>query len=651
MLKVVSLLVSCVFVVHHSFAYSSNWKNLVQEQVHALEKFELEDENVHLYQDLLMSFINEIQREESLIDLNDDQQETRKIVKNYKESLYALNKISHSPKSSLEKIKKSQEVFVSKYKDLQEKSFLETIYNFITSPVGLTVALLATVGLLWFYWDPLKKLFSYEEPSENLSKSLSSTDLEGQEYSDSIEIADTDEDDVQSWSMEKIKSYLAKNQIYHILNGRDSRGDSALMWLVIYLIAKDTSDISLIKDVVNLKQISKDHLNLLGSDGHTPLTWAAYSGRLDIVKTLAKKMNAQDLNKINSFGVTALMTATVEGHKKIVGFLLVRMNFSDIHLRDSKGNTPFLLAAQKGHHSVIGLLLPKLTKKDFQTVNKKGETALLVASKKGFNDVVKPLLNYRHMSSHMMELVDEEGFTPLMWAVDFGNTETVKILLDHSSLTKKALLHKNKYGHSPLSWAIKKRNFKIIRLLKLKHMEMIEKGPLGRSSWTKKIILKAIKEHKVYTILNKYDGNWYTPLTWAFANNHISIVRELLLNDFISKKNIQRIGNNGQTVLTWSAYNGYLDFVKRVLEPQFIDKNFLHYQDRNNDTALCLAVWKGHVDVVKEILANINMTIDGMKKKCHRGFSALKWASKYEKIPRYKIISTMISRKIRELTN
>jgi len=91
------------------------------------------------------------------------------------------------------------------------------------------------------------------------------------------------------------------------------------------------------------------------SDNLTALNWAAYDGRLAVVKLLVEhgaKVNVQ----ANKSGWTPLMNASAQGFAKVAAFLLEHGADINAHSKDG-GYTALMYAARKGKKAVVLLLL------------------------------------------------------------------------------------------------------------------------------------------------------------------------------------------------------------------------------------------------------------------------------------------------------
>ena len=164
------------------------------------------------------------------------------------------------------------------------------------------------------------------------------------------------------------------------VNGRDSRGDTPLMWAVGYrnnrvvelllgqrdiqpdvAIRGGRTVLSFAAELGNegavklLLQCEGINPNLLDSDGRSPLSYAVAGRHESVLKLLLERRNV-DPNSSDSSGRTPLSFAASEGHEWAVKLLLGHKDVKP-NLSDSNGQTPLSLAASGGHGGVVRLLL------------------------------------------------------------------------------------------------------------------------------------------------------------------------------------------------------------------------------------------------------------------------------------------------------
>jgi ankyrin repeat protein len=189
--------------------------------------------------------------------------------------------------------------------------------------------------------------------------------------------------------------------------------------------------------------------------------------------------------------------------------------------------------------------------------------------------------------------------TPLIAAAKNGLTETVRALINHGD--------KN--------YAVKNNS-----------LYYLDNELLVRAE--KFLRLRAPKRLKAD--VNKTDSKGYTPLMLAAKNNHIDIVRVLLIHSADVDKSLQYQGIRGYTALMLASKYGYIK-VADILIKKSADIDKSNYQGY---TALLLASRYGHTEIV-EIL--INNSADP-NIRTHAGLTPLYVSSKHGHIKIVKIL-------------
>ena len=153
-------------------------------------------------------------------------------------------------------------------------------------------------------------------------------------------------------------------------------------------VADDISfDIERAKDDVARKAIEKHGIDILDGDARTPLIWASFHNRQDLLEWLISKganVDHQDRN-----GYCALHFAGQEKHAGITKILLDAD--ASTELRDVYGNTPLWTAAfnARGDYDVVNALLSQGASLDNK--NNAGKTIRDLATTL-FPEVLKSLI-------------------------------------------------------------------------------------------------------------------------------------------------------------------------------------------------------------------------------------------------------------------
>jgi len=117
-----------------------------------------------------------------------------------------------------------------------------------------------------------------------------------------------------------------------------------------------------------------------GSDGRTPLSWAAWNGSDGVVKLLLGRGDVSP-DRPDNDGQTPLSWAAWNGSDGVVKLLLERRDVSPDR-PDNYGRTPLLRAAGNGCNEVVNLLLEREDVSPDRPDND-GQTPLLLAVRNG----------------------------------------------------------------------------------------------------------------------------------------------------------------------------------------------------------------------------------------------------------------------------
>jgi ankyrin repeat protein len=110
--------------------------------------------------------------------------------------------------------------------------------------------------------------------------------------------------------------------------------------------------ISLIENGADINEKSSYKMGRYGWKA-TPLEWAIYKGRLDIVKILVDKGVSVN-QKLDEYGRTPLLDAISYNNIEIVKFLLSRG--ADVNVTDSNGWTPLRYAAYDNYTDIVKIV-------------------------------------------------------------------------------------------------------------------------------------------------------------------------------------------------------------------------------------------------------------------------------------------------------
>jgi ankyrin repeat protein len=230
------------------------------------------------------------------------------------------------------------------------------------------------------------------------------------------------------------------------------------------------------RDKIELLFSRGAHVNEKNKDGDTPLQWAMWRGRPDLVRllishgadyTIFAASSVGDMNRVKDILIanpseanareriygTPLHLACAEGHKKVAALLI--SYGAEIDAREWRDETPLLWASQEGHIEVVELLISKGA--DVRQGNWEDMTPLHWASRKGHKEVAALLIdsgadvNALSGDNEGEYIADclRRGDRPLHMACAGGHKDVVRLLLSKGARVNVM----NKSGETPSSLA------------------------------------------------------------------------------------------------------------------------------------------------------------------------------------------------------
>ncbi len=342
------------------------------------------------------------------------------------------------------------------------------------------------------------------------------------------------------------------------VNDLDNQGRSPLHWAAWY--GK--------KDIVQHLIIKGANVNARANDGTTPLHLAVHEGKLDVIRLFfpAEKEVDVNINAEAADGRTPLHMAAQYGHKGAIEFLL--KEGADITAKDKQNRTPLDYA--KGYPEITSLL--DISK------HKEGATAL--------HHAVLDVNLVKRLISHKANVnsLDIRGLTPLHWAVYSGAKEVAEILITHGANINAQAID----GRIPLHIAAERGHEDVIKLLLKEGADITAKDKQNQTP------LDYAKGHPEITSLLDISKHKEGATALHDAVLDVNLVKRLISH----KANVNILDIRGLTPLHWAAYCG----AKEVAEILITHGANINTQAIDGRIPLHIAAERGHEDVIKLLL-------------------------------------------------
>jgi ankyrin repeat protein/ribosomal protein L21E len=191
-------------------------------------------------------------------------------------------------------------------------------------------------------------------------------------------------------------------------------------------------------------------------DGYTPIHYAAYNDRADVLEVLLAK-DATNADVVNFKLETALHFAA---YRQSVHSMEMLIRYSaNINAQDSDGNTPLHRAILQHQHPAIDLMV-RQPNVDFTVVNNHGFSVLHHAARTGDVYAIEQIL--LRVPRDVVDMQSDDGFTALHLASYNGNLTAANLLITQGHCNIELT---NYQQHTPLFSGLSRGRASITELL------------------------------------------------------------------------------------------------------------------------------------------------------------------------------------------
>jgi ankyrin repeat protein len=317
------------------------------------------------------------------------------------------------------------------------------------------------------------------------------------------------------------------------------------------------------------------NINGTGSNGQTPLGYAAAEGRLEYVKLLLEK--GAKVNQGDSERHTPLLAATAEGHLEVVKLLLDRGAYTDKQAEIKKA---FSLGAREGHFDVVQFLLPLSPK-----LSAEEKVDFLINA---IDENQPELFEFWLKQGADINGTNNDGWTPLGYASGEDRAKFVKLLINRGA----KINHPQDDDRLPFLVAAREGHLSAVKIL-------LEAGANVETS----------------------SENGTTALAMAAREGQSDVL------DFLLEKGAKpnKANNEGWTALHYSASEGQINVMRRLLAAGAnielpVSTTWTNWNNREGRrilmrgwTPLMLAIEEQHLEATKTLLearANVNVPVE-----------------------------------------
>ena len=385
-----------------------------------------------------------------------------------------------------------------------------------------------------------------------------------------------------------------------------------------------------IKDLSSRNE--KSTLNMVDNNGFSPLHYAAYNNRLDILMLLLEQGANPSIK--DSYGYQPLHWAAKQKVYAIVR-KLIDYN-APIDGKGEYARTPLHMAVFNKKIANTNLLLDKGANINSQTSKEDGQkTPLHDAVINGDEEMVKALLRHSDLN---VNLTDSINHTPLYYAIEYGYIGIAKLITEHRSY----LMPSDSNNPNHINNLITLRSVKVPTIAFLLNRGANINSQTSKEDGQKTPLHKAVFHDNSEMVralvgysnlnVNLTDNKNHTPLYYAILDGHVGIARlitghpsysmpqntddpnhidklitlfngKIATTAFLLEKgaNINSqtsIKDHKRTLLHNAVISVNIELVSFLIEHSSLDVNIT---DIMNHTPLYYAVENGHFDIAKLI--------------------------------------------------
>ncbi len=327
-------------------------------------------------------------------------------------------------------------------------------------------------------------------------------------------------------------------------------------------------------DIVKCFVGKENSLEIKDNNGRIPLHYAAYSGRLDIVKYFIDEEKIDVNIKDNGYW-TPLHWASWGGHLDIAKYLVDKR--ANINAKGKGSKIPLNVAIDQKHNDVV-----KYLEQAQLDLNKE----LLIAAKGGDLNKVIDLIS----KGANVNVKDNNDDTPLHLAV--GYLDVVKYLISKGA----NINAKCKAGKTTLDIATYQKRGDVVEYLKQTQLDLDKELLIAVKSGDLNKVIGLFNRGANINAENEYGKK---PIHIAAESDHKNIIEFLLSKEGVG---VNDTDEQGHTPLHWASWSGHLDMVEYLVG----NEADINAKCKADKTTLDIARDKGYSDVVEYLERKLN---------------------------------------------